>query len=101
MGVTCSTNGKKMDAYGLLVGKPEGSDYYEDQDVCRWMFLSWVLERYDEVVWTGLVCLRIGTSGRPLPFGFNKMPGISRVAAQLVVSLVVLSSVELVSHLVS
>jgi hypothetical protein len=26
MGVTCSTNGEKMNSYRLLVGKPEGKE---------------------------------------------------------------------------
>jgi hypothetical protein len=44
LGRVCSTKGEKRDAYRLLVG----------------------LERWDEVGWTGLVWLRIGTSGELL-----------------------------------
>jgi hypothetical protein len=36
-------------------------NHWEDQVVGEWI-LRWVLERWDWVVWTGLVLLRIGTS---------------------------------------
>jgi hypothetical protein len=38
-------------------------DHWEDQDVRGWIVLKWILERQDEVMWTGLMWLRIGTSG--------------------------------------
>jgi hypothetical protein len=38
----------------------------EDQDVGGWITLGWILERWDEVMWTGLVWLRIGTGGELL-----------------------------------
>jgi hypothetical protein len=38
----------------------------EDEDVEGWILLRWILESYDWVVWTGLVWLRIGTSGELL-----------------------------------
>jgi hypothetical protein len=28
-----------------------------------WIILKWILERYDGVVWAGLIWIRIGTSG--------------------------------------
>jgi hypothetical protein len=40
--------------------------HYEDQDVGEWIIIKWIFERYDGVVWTGLIWLRIGTSGRLL-----------------------------------
>jgi hypothetical protein len=40
-------------------------DQYEDQDVDEWI-LGWILERWDGVMWTGLVWLRIGTCGELL-----------------------------------
>jgi hypothetical protein len=46
--------GEKKNAYGLLVGK---------RDVVRRIFLKLILEKYDAVLWTGLISLRIGTSG--------------------------------------
>jgi hypothetical protein len=38
-------------------------DHWEDQDVGGWTILKWILERQDEIVWSGLIWLRIGTSG--------------------------------------
>jgi hypothetical protein len=35
----------------------------KDQDVGGWIILKWMLERYDGVVWTGLIWLGIGTNG--------------------------------------
>jgi hypothetical protein len=46
-------------ALTLLVAKPEAKP--PGRPRCGWM-LSWILEKEDEVVWTGLVSLRIGTS---------------------------------------
>jgi hypothetical protein len=40
--------------------------YYEDQDVGGWIILRRILERWDGVMWTGLVWLRIGTGGELL-----------------------------------
>jgi hypothetical protein len=39
---------------------------YEDQDVGGWIILRWILEMWDGVMRTGLVCLRIGTGGELL-----------------------------------
>jgi hypothetical protein len=41
-------------------------DHKEDLDVGGRIILEWILEREDGVVWTGLMWLRIGTSGGPL-----------------------------------
>jgi hypothetical protein len=38
-------------------------DYWEDQDVGGWTILKCILERYDEMIWMGLIWLRIGASG--------------------------------------
>jgi hypothetical protein len=52
-----------------------------------WLILSWILERQDEVAWTGLIWLRIGTSGEiSMNFGFHKMLGNYKMAIQLVAS---------------
>jgi hypothetical protein len=37
--------------------------HHEDQDVDGRIILGWILERWDGVMWTGLVWLRIGTGG--------------------------------------
>jgi hypothetical protein len=38
----------------------------EDKDVGVRIILRLILERYDEILWTGLIWLRIGTGGRLL-----------------------------------
>jgi hypothetical protein len=52
------------------VGKPEGKisinqsiNHLEYQDIVDWIILRYILERWDVVVWTGLVWLRLGTIG--------------------------------------
>jgi hypothetical protein len=65
MGGPCSTNGEKRNAYRLLVGKPEGKRPL-GRPRCRWVDNIRILERWDEVMWTGLVRLRIGTDGELL-----------------------------------
>jgi hypothetical protein len=49
MGWACSTNGREKEH----VGKSK-------VDVGGWIILVWILESWDEVMWTGLVWLRIG-----------------------------------------
>jgi hypothetical protein len=58
--------GAKRDAYRLLVGKPEGKRPLGRQDVGGWIILGWILERWNGVMCTGLVWLRIGTGGELL-----------------------------------
>jgi hypothetical protein len=49
---------KKRNMYRLLVRKPEGRRPLGRQ-IQRWMDnISWILERQDGVVWTGLLWLR-------------------------------------------
>jgi hypothetical protein len=45
------------------VGKLEGKRPLGRHDVGGRIILEWILERKDGVVWTGLIWLRIGTSG--------------------------------------
>jgi hypothetical protein len=78
--------GEKRNGYRLLVGKPEGKRP-----------LGRPRRRWDGVMWTGLVWLRIGTCGELLwirywTFGFREMLGNYRVASR-----VVLSSIEFVT----
>jgi hypothetical protein len=47
--------GETRNAYRILVGKPEGKRP-QGRPVL-------ILERYDGMVWIGLIWLRIGTSG--------------------------------------
>jgi hypothetical protein len=46
--------GAESNACRILVWKPES----------EWLILRWILERYNSVVWTELIWLRLGTSGR-------------------------------------
>jgi hypothetical protein len=48
-----------MIAYRILVGKSEGRYIH----VGGRMILRWILEKQDEVIWTGFIWLRMGTSG--------------------------------------
>jgi hypothetical protein len=47
------------------VGKPEGKKK-EDQNVSGWIILGWILGRWEGVMGTGLVRLRIATGGELL-----------------------------------
>jgi hypothetical protein len=55
-------NGEKRNTYRLLVGKLEGKRPLR-RPRHRWIILGRILERWDGVMWTGLVWLRIGTGG--------------------------------------
>jgi hypothetical protein len=58
--------GDKTKAYRLLVGNPEGKSPL-GRPRRRWgIILGWILERWDGVMWTGLVWLRIGPGGELL-----------------------------------
>jgi hypothetical protein len=60
--------GEKRNAYRLLVGKPKGKKIL-GRPRRRWVdnsVLGWILERWDGVMWTGFVWLRIGTGGELL-----------------------------------
>jgi hypothetical protein len=45
-----------------LVEKPEWKSHQEDLNVGGRRILKLILEKYDGVVWTGLIWLKIGTS---------------------------------------
>jgi hypothetical protein len=62
MGGPSSTNGAKRYAYSLLVGKPKGKRPL-GRPRRRWVDNIRILEKWDGVMWTGLVWLRIGTDG--------------------------------------
>jgi hypothetical protein len=66
MGGPCSTNGEKRNAYRLLVGKPEGKRPLGRPRRRRGIILGWILEKWNGVMWTGLVWLRTGTGGELL-----------------------------------
>jgi hypothetical protein len=57
-----SRNGEKTNAYTILVGKPEGKRPLV-RPRRRWVDTIKMDLRQHWVVWTGLIWLRIGTSG--------------------------------------
>jgi hypothetical protein len=62
MGRECSTN---KNAYKILVRKPEGKRPL-GWERRRWEDNIKTDVRYNVMAWTGLICLRIGTSGKLL-----------------------------------
>jgi hypothetical protein len=66
----CRTNGRKgmHIRYWLEIQKERG--HSEDVDVGGRMILKWILEIQDEMVWTGVMWFRIGTSD-----GFDSRQG--------------------------
>jgi hypothetical protein len=56
--------GENRNTYRLLVGKPEGKRLL-GRPRLRWVDNT-RMERWDGVMWTGLVWLRIGTGGELL-----------------------------------
>jgi hypothetical protein len=57
--------GEKKNAYRLLVGNPEGKRPL-GRPRCSWVDNIKILERWDGVMWAGLVWLRTGTGGELL-----------------------------------
>jgi hypothetical protein len=55
--------GEGRNLYRVLVGKPEGQNHLKDQGVDGRMELEWILRRLAAGVWSGFICLRIGTAG--------------------------------------
>jgi hypothetical protein len=44
---------EKRNAYRIMVGQPERKNHKEDQDICGWTMLKWMLEEKNWVVWIG------------------------------------------------
>jgi hypothetical protein len=55
--------GEKRNAYRILVETPEGKRPLGEQDVGGWTILKWILDKYNGMVWIGLIWLRIGING--------------------------------------
>ena len=51
---------------GFGVGKPEERGHLEGLGIEERIILKWMLKKQDGKAWTGLLWLRIGTSGRLL-----------------------------------
>jgi hypothetical protein len=58
--------GRRGTSIGYWWETQRGRDHKEDQDVVGWIIFVWILERWDGVMWTELVWLRIGTDGELL-----------------------------------
>jgi len=59
----CSTYGKRRGVYGVLVGKPERKDHFEDPVVDERILLRWIFRTWDGRGWTGSIWLNIRTCG--------------------------------------
>jgi hypothetical protein len=62
-GCSCSTNGATRNAYRILVGKPEGKRPLGRPRRREMDNIKMDLREIGWVAWTGLIWLRIGTSG--------------------------------------
>jgi hypothetical protein len=47
--------GEKRNIYRTLVGSQKVRDHWEYLDVCGWTILKWISERYDGMIWIGLI----------------------------------------------
>jgi hypothetical protein len=50
----------------LWWGDMRERDSYEDLDIDGRIILKWIFKKWDGEAWTGLICLRIGTTSRIL-----------------------------------
>jgi hypothetical protein len=58
----CSTNGEKMNAYRILVGKPARKRQL-GRSKRRWVGNNYIYLRENGMVWPGMMSLWIDTSG--------------------------------------
>jgi hypothetical protein len=65
MGRTCTTLGGEVCTVSWWENLKQ-INHKEDQGVYERIILKIILEKYDGGMWTGLIWLRIETSGRPL-----------------------------------
>jgi hypothetical protein len=55
--------GDRRVAYRALVEKPEGKGHLKDPGVDGRIILNWIFSKSDGEAWTGLIRLRVETSG--------------------------------------
>jgi hypothetical protein len=53
---------ERLTKTGIWLGSQKEGNHYEDIGIGRCIILKWILEKYDRVVWTGLIWLRVGNS---------------------------------------
>jgi hypothetical protein len=53
----------KGGSYWILVGNLKERDHLEDLGLDKLIILNWILKKWDEEAWTGLLWVRIGTDG--------------------------------------
>jgi len=64
MGGACSTYLGRTEAYtGFRWGNLRVKDHLEDPGLDGRIILRWIFRKWDVGVWTGSICLRIGTGG--------------------------------------
>jgi hypothetical protein len=63
MGRACSTHGEKRNEYRILVESQKERVCWEDLNIGGRIILQQILEGLDQVVWAGLIWLRMGTNG--------------------------------------
>jgi hypothetical protein len=63
MAGACSTYGRRIGVYRVLVKKPEEKKPLEDLGVDGSIILGWIFRKWDVWTWTGSIWLRIGTGG--------------------------------------
>jgi len=64
MGGACSLyRGEERRIQGFGLGNLRERDHLEDPGVDGRIILRWILRKWDVEVWTGSICLRIGTGG--------------------------------------
>jgi hypothetical protein len=51
---------------GIWWANQKERDHWKDLDVGGRVILKWIIDKYDGLVWTGSIWLRIGTNGELL-----------------------------------
>jgi hypothetical protein len=47
----------------VVVGRPNGKNYLEDLGIDGRVLLKWIVQKWDEEAWTGLICRKERTGG--------------------------------------
>jgi hypothetical protein len=55
--------GEMRSVYSILGGNLWERDHLEDPGIYGRIILRWIFRKWDVGVWTGSICLRIGTDG--------------------------------------